>query len=158
MINKIVIALFTMCLLFIATGCTNQKNNEQSELSLVKITKPAPIELNKRPANKSIGYQVRKEINNIPEIYDTAVIEGEKEVIVVYKVKHLHRFKMRKIEKELKNTLNEKYPKDSFIVSSDYKIFLEAIRLKEDLDDNNLSNKEAEKRYKKIIKLKKELN
>lgn len=124
----------------------------------MKMTKPAPIELSNRPAHKSIGYQVRKEINNIPEIYDTAVIEGAKEVIVAYKVKHLHRFKMRKIEKELKDKLNEKYPSDTFIVSSDYKIFLEAIRLKEDLDHNNLSNQEAEKRFKKIIKLKKELN
>ncbi|MEK3887383.1 sporulation protein [Bacillus sp. FSL K6-3431] len=157
--NKIVMATITIMLLVLTTGCNHQDNNkEQSRLSLLKATNPAPIELSSRPGHKSIGYQVRKDVNKIPDIYDTAVIEGKKEVIVAYKVKHLQRFRMRKIEKAISKKLKEEYPKEHFIVSSDYKIFLEAIKLKDDLDHNNLSNKEAEKRFKKIIKLKKEMS
>lgn len=155
--NKLIFAFVSIISLLIAAGCSNQHDNNKVGLALMKSTNPAPIELSVRPGNKSIGFQVRKEVNEIPEIYDAAVIEGEKEVIVVYKVKHLHRFKMKKIEKALTKKLNKEYPDEDFIVSSDYKIFLEAIRLNEELDHNNMSNKEAEKRFEKIIKLKKEM-
>ena len=36
---------------------------------------------------------------------------------------------MKKIEKEVNDILEKKYPDEDFIVSSDYKIFLEADRL-----------------------------
>ncbi|MBS4177383.1 sporulation protein [Lederbergia citrea] len=146
-------ALFT----FLIAGCTNHQESRKSELALIKTSRPAPIELSNRPPNRSIGYQVREQINKIDGIYDVAVIEGKKDVIVAYKVNHLHRFKMKKIEKELTKKLDNEFPEDKFIVSSDYKIFLEAIRLKEDLEQKNLSNEEAEKRFRKIIKLKKEM-
>lgn len=149
------IPIIIMLCLF--AGCSGDKKDDASELALIKTTKPPAIELKSRPDHESIAYQVRKDLKKIDQIYDTAVIEGEKQVIVAYKVKHLHRFQMKKIEKDITKLLEKNYPEDEFIVSSDYKIFLEAIRLKEKLDHENLSNKEAEKRFKKIIKLKKEM-
>lgn len=133
------------------------KEHDESDSALLKTTSPPPIELKEREEDKSVAYQVREEVSKIDEIYDVAVVEGDKKIIVAYKVKHLQRFKMKKIEKELTKKLNKEYPEDKFIVSSDYKIFLEAVRLKEDLDDDNLSNKEAAKRFKKIIRLKEEM-
>jgi hypothetical protein len=44
-----------------------------------------------------------------------------------------------------------------FTVSSDYKIFLETIRLKERIESKHISNKEAEKRFKEIVELQQEL-
>lgn len=138
-------------------GCSSEGDGKQSRLALLKTMQPAPIEISYQNKEKSIGFQVRQDLKQIDEIYDVAVIEGEKKILVAYKVKHFHRFKMKKIEKKITEQLTNDYPKHEFIVSSDYKIFLEAIRLKEDLEDGNLSTHEAKKRFDKIIKLQKEM-
>jgi hypothetical protein len=44
-----------------------------------------------------------------------------------------------------------------FTVSSDYKIFLETVRLRERIQSKHISNKEAEKRFKEIIDLQQEM-
>jgi len=53
--------------------------------------------------------------------------------------------------------LNKKYPDEKFTISSDYKIFLEAVELKEKLKNPHYSRDQAEKQLKKIIKLKNEM-
>jgi len=146
-----------VCAICFTSGCSNNSHEQKSKTSLVKKTQPAPIEINYKEKENSIAFQVREEIKKIDKIYDVAIIEGNKDILVSYKVKHLHRFGMKKIEKDLNKALKEKFPKHTFVVSSDYKIFLEAIRLKEDVEYHNLSNKEAKKRLYKIIKLKKEM-
>lgn len=145
--------------ILIVIGCSHDsgKEHDESDLALIQTTDPAPIELKKRSEDQSVAYKVREEVKNIDEIYDVAIIEGKKQILVAYKVRHLNRFKMKQIEKDLTKRLNKKYPDDKFIVSSDYKIFLEAVRLKEDLDGTNMSADEAHKRFKKIIKLKEEM-
>ncbi|VEF48675.1 lipoprotein [Bacillus freudenreichii] len=156
MLSKSII-MTVMVLMLSACAYDDGKEHNESDSALLKTKSPPPIELKQREEEKSIAYQVREEVSKIDEIYDVAVIEGDKKIIVAYKVKHLKRFKMKKIEKELTERLNKEYPDDKFIVSSDYKIFLEAIRLKEDLDKDNLSNDEAAKRFKKIVRLKEEM-
>ncbi|GIN19208.1 MAG TPA: sporulation protein [Bacillus bacterium] len=154
--SKIIISA-VIFLTLSACSYDDGKEHNKSDSALLKTTSPPPIELKQRDEDKSIAYQVRKEVSKIDEIYDVAVVEGDKNIIVAYKVKHLQRFRMKKIEKELTKKLNKEYPDEKFIVSSDYKIFLESVRLKEDLDDDNMSNDEAGKRFKKIIRLKEEM-
>ncbi len=154
--SKIIISA-VIFLTLSACSYDDGKEHNKSNSALLKTTSPPPIELKQRDEDKSIAYQVRKEVSKIDEIYDVAVVEGDKNIIVAYKVKHLQRFRMKKIEKELTKKLNKEYPDEKFIVSSDYKIFLESVRLKEDLDDDNMSNDEAGKRFKKIIRLKEEM-
>jgi len=156
MIKKILVSVL-LCSMLISSGCSNQPSEKKSNVSLVKKTQPAPIEITYKKKEKSIAFQVREKMKKINEIYDVAVIEGDHKILVSYKVKHLQRFRMKKIEKDLTKLLNKEFPKHSFVVSSDYKIFLEAIRLKEELEDGNISNKEAKKRFEKLIKLKKEM-
>lgn len=156
MSKRLLILMFAIIILFIM-GCSSNGKREESQLALIKATQPSPIEIGYKNKEESVGYQVREILKEIDEVYDTAIIEGDEKIIVAYKVRHLQRFRMKKIEKDITKLLNERFPKNNFIVSSDFKIFLEAIRLKEDLDDGNISNKEAEKRFKKIIKLKKEM-
>ncbi|MBS4198699.1 sporulation protein [Bacillus sp. FJAT-49732] len=156
MVKKVLVSAL-VCVIVIMGGCSNQPNEKKSNVSLIKKTQPAPIEINFKQKHNSIAFQVREEVKKIDEIYDVAVIEGDHQILVSYKVKHLQRFRMKKIEKNLTKLLNKQFPNHTFIVSSDYKIFLEAIRLKEDLEYGNLSNKVAKKRLNKIIKLKKEM-
>jgi hypothetical protein len=64
---------------------------------------------------------------------------------------------MKKIEKKMTKMLEEKYPDENFIVSSDYKIFIEAVELQEKMKDPNFTDKKAKKKLDKIIKLKNEM-
>ena len=63
----------------------------------------------------------------------------------------------KKIEKDVQSRLEKKYPDDEFVVSSDYKIFLEAVRLGEKMKDPNYPKKKAKQELDQIILLKKEL-
>lgn len=147
---KVVIYLLMVLIL---TGCNTQGENRDSQLALLKATNPEPIQIEKNGVSVE---KIRKEVEAIDEIYDTAVIKGDHNILVAYKVRHLDRFQMKKIEKELTDRLEKKYKKEKFIVSSDYKIFLEAVRLREDIDTGKKDDKAADKRLHEIISLKKE--
>ncbi|KRG10875.1 sporulation protein [Lederbergia galactosidilytica] len=153
--RKYVLAITVFFL--IISGCSSNEDGEEARLSLMKTTQPAPIEISYQEKNDSVAYQIREDVKKINEIYDVAIIEGQKNILIAYKVSHLQRFRMKKIEKNLKDQLESDYPEKKFIVSSDYKIFLETIRLREALEDDNISIDEAEKRFKEIIKLQKEM-
>lgn len=148
--------LFCTGLLF---GCgTKGDDSMQSELALMKTTNPSPSVLDqKTEKNVDMAEGIKEEIENYKEIYDAAIVKGDKDILVAYKVKHMYRFQMKKIEKDLKKRLEKKYPDEKFAISSDYKIFLEAIRLQEKMRNPDFSRKEANKRLQKIIKLQQEM-
>lgn len=149
--------MIAICMLFfLLSGCGSigDGNKKDSQLALLKTTDPQPTKLTDSSTNKAAA--IKREVRKMNEIYDVSVIEGKKEILVAYKVRHLARFKMKKIEKNLKKKLEKEYPNDHFVVSSDYKIFLESVRLKEDMKAGKVSKKEANKRFEKIIKLTKE--
>ncbi|MGD6855216.1 YhcN/YlaJ family sporulation lipoprotein [Bacillus infantis] len=140
------------------SGCSNEQKTAESRLALIKTTNPQPLLLDdKKEERKDLAPRVKKEIEAIEEVYDVAVVVGEEEVLVAYKVKHLKRFHMKKIEKTINKRLEEKFPKEDFIVSSDYKIFLEAVELKEQMEDPAFPRKKAKEKLEKIINMKKEL-
>ncbi|MBS4172064.1 sporulation protein [Bacillus sp. FJAT-49736] len=146
----------SISILLLLYGCSNQNDNKKSGMALIKTTQPKPMKLSNTD-NVTLPTKVKREVSAIKEIYDVAVIEGNKTILVAYKVKHLYRFRMKGIEKRLTERLDKEYPDEKFVVSSDYKIFLEAVRLKEALDSRNISKKEAKKRFDNIVKLKEEL-
>ncbi|WP_240628643.1 sporulation protein [Bacillus salacetis] len=149
--------LSLMVIMLLAGCAVNEEDGKDSRGALIKVTDPPPVELMENPETDSVGHAVKKEIAKLPELYDVAVIEGKKEILVSYKVKHSDRFHMKAIEKKMTRKLEKKFPDEKFIVSSDYKIFLETVRLKDKIEKNSISNKDAEKRFQEIIKLKEEL-
>lgn len=151
---KHIFIIFSVLLLLV--GCSNQNDNKKSSMALIKTTQPTPVKLSNKN-NETLPVKVKKEVANIKEIYDVAVIEGNKTILVAYKVKHLYRFRMKSIEKKLTERLEKEYPNEKFVVSSDYKIFLEAVRLREALKAGKISKKDARKRFNDIVKLKEEL-
>jgi hypothetical protein len=64
---------------------------------------------------------------------------------------------MKKIEKDLNKLLEKKYPEENFTTSSDYKIFLETVRLDERMKSPEFTHQKAEKRFNEIVKMTKEL-
>ncbi len=152
---KVIVAVIIINLSLV--GCSHYKSKE-TKLALFKTIHPEPtvIDEEKTKDLKTLK-KVRHEIISIEPIYDVAVIKGGKDTIVAYKVKHLHRFKMKQIEKEINQKLEKKFPKEDFTISSDYKIFLEVIELINEEKDPKFSDKKANKKIQEIITLKKEL-
>ncbi len=152
-----VIRLSFVAMLLIVTGCSNEQND--SSLALLKTTNPDELIVGAGHSTKDeeTAKQVKEKVSQFKELYDVSVVEGEKEFLVAYKVKHMQRFHMKKIEKTLTNYLESHFPDEKFTVSSDYKIFLETIRLKEKVENGTYTNKEAEKRFEEIVKLRDEL-
>ncbi|WP_057774164.1 sporulation protein [Cytobacillus dafuensis] len=150
--------LMTPILLLGLTGCGLGEDSKDSELALIKTTDPSPALLEKNTKeNLDFVESVKHDIASMKELYDVAVVKGKKDTLVAYKVKHFYRFQMKKIEKKVNEMLEKKYPDENFTVSSDYKIFLEAVKLNEKMKDPNFSQEKANKELKKIIKLKQEL-
>ncbi|WP_175988473.1 sporulation protein [Bacillus sp. Marseille-Q1617] len=149
--------LFAGFLTFLlAAGCSNKEDGKDSKIALLKTTDPPPIELVDHPETDSFGHAIKKKLAKKKELYDVAVIQSKDETLVVYKVKHMQRFKMKKIEKDMEKYLEDEYAGEDFILSSDYKIFLETVRLKERIQNKSITKKEAEKKFKDIIELQKE--
>jgi hypothetical protein len=146
-----IIRLMLFLSIFLMSSCSQGQNEKDSQLALMKTTNPNPTVTEKKGQDKA--EKIEKDVESFDEIYDVAVVKGKRDTLVVYKVKHMQRFNMKKIEKDLNKTLEKKYPKENFTVSSDYKIFLEAVRLVERKNNGTLSTKQAEKRFNEIVKM-----
>ncbi|MDF2789320.1 MAG: sporulation protein, partial [Neobacillus sp.] len=146
----IIRVIFIVCVSLLVS-CSQGQTEKESQLALMKATNPNPTVTENNNDQGNVE-RIEREVENIDEIYDVAVVKGKEATLIVYKVKHMQRFRMKQIEKDLNKKLEEKYPNEQFTVSSDYKIFLEAVRLVERKDNGNLSDKQAEKRLNEIVK------
>lgn len=145
-------------LLISISGCSGDGKVTESDLALVKTTNPPPTLIEKNTKeNLDLVASIEHDVESMKELYDVAVVKGDGDTLVAYKVKHLQRFHMKRIEKKMNKMLEEKYPDENFTVSSDYKIFIEAVELQEKMKDPDFSDKKAKKKLDKIIKLQKEM-
>ncbi|MCM3569969.1 sporulation protein [Neobacillus mesonae] len=147
--------LLLFSIIFVLASCSQNQEVKDSQLALMKTTNPGPVVTDHD--GQSLGKSIKEDVETFPQLYDIAIVKGEKDILVVYKVKHLQRFRMKKIEKEVTKKLEKKYPDEKFTVSSDYKIFLEAVRLEEKIKSEKFTKKQAEKRLKEIIKMTEDL-
>ncbi|WP_066071233.1 sporulation protein [Neobacillus soli] len=147
--------LILFACLILLSSCNQHQQVKDSQLAFMKTTNLNAVITDR---NKSLDRvkEIKRDVSRVPELYDVAVVEGEKNTLVVYKVKHMHRFRMKKIEKNVTEMLEKKYPNEKFTVSSDYKIFLESVRLYERMKTAKFSHQDAEKRLKEIVKMTKD--
>lgn len=151
--KRLMLFIFSLSVLLFA--CSTVNDTPETRSSLVRTSNPNPIAVNNKD-EKLVG-DIKKTALSIDGIYDVAVIKGEaKDCLVAFKVHHLERFRMKKIEKQLTKELQKQFKDLSFTVSSDFKIFLEAVRLNEKVEKENLSKEKKEKRLQEIIKLSRE--
>ncbi|MGG0410552.1 YhcN/YlaJ family sporulation lipoprotein [Peribacillus simplex] len=152
--------LVFIVVLCVLTACNSQNDGKTENLAMIKRTNPEPMDIINgmdEKDEKGLISKVKETVANEDTIYDVIVVKNGKKIIVAYKVKHLQRFHMKKIEKTVTENLEEKFPKNDFIVSSDYKIFLESVRLNELLKEKDVPEKKARKKFKEIEELQKEL-
>ena len=153
---RLYLQLLFICLLFLS-GCASNGDGKAERLALLKQTNPKPMDIID-DTDSHIGDEeaVKKEVTKNDHIYDVVIVKNGKEMLVAYKIKHLHRFQMKQIEKKLTKDLNKKYEGVHFVVSSDYKIFLEAVRLNKLLRENEIPREKAKKEFNQIVELKEE--
>ncbi|RBP92168.1 sporulation lipoprotein YhcN/YlaJ [Cytobacillus firmus] len=144
--------------LILLSGCSGDGKVTDSDLALLKTTNPPAVLIDKNTrGNMDLVENIEHDVEKMKELYDVAVVKSNGDTLVAYKVKHLQRFHMKKIEKKMTKMLEEKYPDENFIVSSDYKIFIEAVELQEKMKDPDFTDNKAKKKLDKIIKLKNEM-
>ncbi|KIL47432.1 hypothetical protein [Jeotgalibacillus campisalis] len=119
--------------------------------------KVGPSELIIHDTHEEKVHIINEKLQKSEELYDTIIIAGEDKILVSYKVHHMNRFHMKKIEKKIKKWTEEEFPDQEVDVSSDYKIFLESYNLFQSWEDGSLSIEEAQKKLDKIITLKNDL-
>ncbi|MGG4267291.1 sporulation protein [Peribacillus simplex] len=152
--GKWLFIMFVFCLL---TACSSQGDGKTENLALIKRTNPEPMDIINGMDEKGLISKVKETVANEDTIYDVIVVKNGQKIIVAYKVKHLKRFNMKKIEKTVTGNLEKQFPEYDFIVSSDYKIFLESVRLNELLKEKNVPEKKAKKKFKEIEGLQNDL-
>lgn len=139
---------------FSATACSSVDDTTETRTSLLKTANPNPVVVKETTSEERLVDDIKKTALSVNGIYDVAVVKGkEKDCLVGFKVRHLERFRMKKIEKQLTEKLEKKFSELNFTVSSDYKIFLESVRLNEKIKKDHLSEEKREKRLQEIIKL-----
>ncbi|WP_078381377.1 YhcN/YlaJ family sporulation lipoprotein [Sutcliffiella halmapala] len=93
---------------------------------------------------------------DVSEVKDAIAYDAEDELLVAFHLKQFQKFFTEKVEKKVKKALEKEFPDEKVVVSHDLKIRLEIERLRKDIEEKNLSDKEIKKRIKKIDDLRKE--
>lgn len=121
------------------------------------VEQTGPVHVKIHDSEDGTIKEVAEHIEDTKELYDSVVVAADSTLVVSYKVKHLHRFQMKEIEKKMKIFLEEKYPDKEIVLSSDYKIFLELYDFSDKWAADSMNEKEAMDEIAKIIDLKKEM-
>ncbi|MEH6888933.1 YhcN/YlaJ family sporulation lipoprotein [Bacillus sp. JJ864] len=102
--------------------------------------------------DQSIANQAKDQIFNMEEVIEVKAVNFNNELYVAAKPEHHERFQLKKLKKEMKQTLEKTYPNLKVYVSMDKKIFMLLDKL-----ETKIKNKEADKKeIKKQLKVVKE--
>lgn len=152
MINRKLIVFF-LCVISILGACQNQTNEgattSDSNLDLKKITTEKGSD--QTPAN-----QAKEKIIQREDIKGVRAVNTEKELLMAIEVPSFDRFRLPKIEKDVKKALQKQFSNKKIAVSTDQKIYLELGQLEKSLQKDKLTEKETKKKLTKLKKLMKE--
>ena len=140
--------------ILLAAGCSSneKKMNQESNLP---ITKTSTTQTNS-DINQDISQDAIQLVLAMPEVTNANAINTDEELLLVFDIKHIKQFYLKKIEQKVKKKLQERFPKYTITVSSDLKISLETKKLKEKLKKNDFDKKKLKKEIDKIKELSKE--
>ncbi len=137
------------------SGCSGDSSSKEARMSLIQSVDQDPVYLGDH--SKAPLEEIKKKVASHKEIYDVAVVQKDKDILVAYKVKHMQRFRMKSIESKLDKELKKNFKSFNFTVSSDMKIFLETVELIVNVKDKGYPKKKAGKWFDKIMKLQKDM-
>lgn len=100
--------------------------------------------------------RAEKIAKDFKEVKGAIAYDTEDELVVAFHVTQYQKFFTEKIEKKVKKALEKEFPDENVVVSHDLKIRLEIERLRRDVEQKNISEKELEKRIEKMKTLREE--
>ncbi|WP_020061706.1 YhcN/YlaJ family sporulation lipoprotein [Bacillus sp. 123MFChir2] len=154
---RIITLLFLLFFSFLS-GCNSpldkkvkKEANEKEEHQTNK--KDTPLKnVSMENIDQSIANQAKDQIFNMEEVIDVKSVNFNNELYVAAKPEHHERFQLKKLKKEMKQTLKKTYPNLKVYVSMDKKVFMLLDKL-----ETKIKNKEADKKeIKKQLKVVKE--
>ena len=143
--------LLLLTVIGLGSGCNrnqNQSGEDHKELSISQVHTSKPI-------NQSVANQAKKKVITEEDISDVKAV-NDKELLIAIKVENFERFRLKKIEKNVKSDLEKVYPNHKILVSTDSKMYLELDQLEQKIQKDNTNREELEKDFNKIKSLMKE--
>jgi hypothetical protein len=151
--NKKIINIVLLLIAFIGlcSGCTGNQNQSanNNDANIVKVHTSKPVD-------QSIANQVKEKVIKEVEISDVKAVNTDKELLLAVKINQFDRFRLKKIEKKVKEELEKTYPDYKILVSTDSKIYLELEQLEKKLQKDKTKKKTLKKDFDKIKSLLKE--
>jgi hypothetical protein len=151
-INQFIIFLLLLTVVGLGSGCNrnqNQSGEGHEDLSISQVHTSKPID-------QSVANQAKKKVITEEDISDVKAVNTDKELLIAIKVENFDRFRLKKIEKNVKSDLEKDYPDHKILVSTDSKMYLELDQLEQKIQKDNTNRKELEKDFNKIKSLMKE--
>ncbi|AKS37653.1 membrane protein [Anoxybacillus gonensis] len=139
---------------FFLMSCADEQKEKNQSLQLENMTNVS----HNGSAKRSDQQHAEKAVQMLKErqdVKDAVAVEANGRLLVAYQVKHLHRFRMKQIEKDVRNMLNDAFD-EKVIASHDLKIFWKTKALKEKIETKQMNEKEIEKEVTIIQKLSEE--
>lgn len=93
---------------------------------------------------------------SLKDVKGAIAYDSKEQLLVAFHVIQSQKFFTEQIEKKVKKALEKEFPDEKVIVSHDLKIRLEIERLRRDIAQKNMDEKEIKKRLKKIEDLRNE--
>lgn len=90
------------------------------------------------------------------EIRDAVAVNTKNKLLLAYQVKQMDRFRMRQIEKDVKQQLELLFPDHDIIVSSDLKLFWKTDELRGKMQKDDMDERKLDKQIEKLKKLREE--
>ncbi|CEG33160.1 YhcN/YlaJ family sporulation lipoprotein [Peribacillus castrilensis] len=149
-INQFIMFLLLLTIIGLGSGCNqNQSGEDHEDLSISQVHTSKPID-------QSVANQAKKKVIKEEDISDVKAVNTDKELLIAIKVENFERFRLKKIEKNVKSDLEKDYPDHKILVSTDSKMYLELDQLEQKIQKDNTNRKEIEKDFNKIKSLMKE--
>jgi len=139
-------------LLLFLTACGNDQTLEQNQRNNVDITKISTESLtSQEPSNKAKDLLKKHE-----EITAVKAVNSKDKLFIAIDIEHHERFTLADIRKKYKKEMKKEFKNMDVEFSTDKKLIIELNKLEEQMKEGSISNKELDKKIKKLIKLAKE--
>ncbi|MGM0876659.1 MAG: YhcN/YlaJ family sporulation lipoprotein [Bacillota bacterium] len=145
-----IVLVFIVCI-GLGSGCTGNQNQfaNNNDANIVKVHTSKPID-------QSVSNQAKEKVIKEEEISDVKAVNTDKELLLAVKVNQFDRFRLKKIEKKVKEELEKTYPDYKILVSTDSKMYLELEQLEQKLQKDKTKKKNLKKDFDNIKSLMKE--
>ncbi|MGG2063584.1 MULTISPECIES: YhcN/YlaJ family sporulation lipoprotein [unclassified Bacillus (in: firmicutes)] len=147
------ISLLFLLLFGFLCGChspldkqVKQESTQKRNKTDAKLTK-----VNIESIDQSAANEAKNKILAMDEILEVKAVNFNNELYVAVKPKHRERFQLKKLRKEIKQTLKKMYPNVKIYVSTDKKIFTLLDKLDTKIKNKELDKEEVKKQL-KIVK------